>query len=284
MKIFIIFLLAAAPIAAQALTAAGLDGNVSATDLARNLTEDSRVTFTNARYTGAGSAAGTFTGGVADGLDIDAGIILSTGQIIDASGPNNAGGKTFTHNGSGDADLDGLAGAPTQDAATLEFDFIPAGNILSFRYIFASEEYNEFVNTGFNDVFGFFLDGVNLALVPASSDTVSINTINASTNASLFNDNSFSAGTPFGTQFDGFTAALQVEVPVTPQVVHHMKLVIADANDTAYDSAVFIEAGSFTTPPPSLQNIPTLSEWAMILLAVMLLLGGMAQLQRRRML
>ena len=53
----------------------------------------------------------------------------------------------------GDVDLTNLSGFPTCDATVLEFDFVPNKNRVFLQYVFASEEYNEFVNAGFADVF-----------------------------------------------------------------------------------------------------------------------------------
>ncbi|MDP0953449.1 choice-of-anchor L domain-containing protein, partial [Klebsiella pneumoniae] len=76
----------------------------------------------------------------------------------------------------------------TNDAAVLQFDFIPLGDTLKFDYVFASEEYNVYVGGGVNDVFAFLLSGpnpaggnyvdANLALLPGTTTPVSINTVN----------------------------------------------------------------------------------------------------------
>jgi len=55
------------------------------------------------------------------------------------------------------------AGFQTFDASILEFDFIPQSDTLKFNYIFGSEEYPEYVNSGYNDVFGFFISGPGIA-------------------------------------------------------------------------------------------------------------------------
>ena len=53
-----------------------------------------------------------------------------------------------------------IGNSPTiNDAAVLEFDFIAISDTILFDFVFASDEYLEFVNTAFNDVFGFFLSG-----------------------------------------------------------------------------------------------------------------------------
>ena len=105
------------------------------------------MTVSNVTFTGATVAGGTFSGGLADGLGIDSGVMLSSGDIANGIGPNDQDGAGTCNKTPGDADLDAILrqkGA-TEDAAVLEFDFVPATSNVSFRYVFASEEYNEFV-------------------------------------------------------------------------------------------------------------------------------------------
>jgi hypothetical protein len=211
------------------------------------------VTVSNVTFVGANVAGGSFTGGLADGLGIGSGVILSSGDIALATGPNTNDGVTGNNSTPGDANLNTIVGAghTTFDAAVLEFDFVPATSNVSFRYVFASEEYNEFVGA-FNDVFAFFIDGQNVALIPSTSTAVSINTVNLTSNASFYRNNDPSdlgTPTPFGTQFDGFTVVLTASATLTPNVSHHIKLVIADTDDEILDSAVFLETGSLVGQP-----------------------------------
>jgi hypothetical protein len=217
------------------------------------------VTVSNVTFTGANVAGGTFTGGLADGLGIATGVILSSGNVANAAGPNANDGITTVNMTPGDADLNAIVGVghTTFDAAVLEFDFVPTSSPVSFRYVFSSDEYNEFVGE-FNDVFAFLIDGVNVALVPSTSTPVAINTVNLGSNPAFYRNNDPSdlgTPTPFGTQFDGFTTVLTATANLTPNVSHHIKLVIADTDDTLLDSAVFLEAASFQagqTPTPTI--------------------------------
>jgi hypothetical protein len=214
------------------------------------------ISFSNLSYTGGISSSGTFTGGLSAGLDFDTGIILTTGLASDAPGPNRNGNSLETSgsgefsnseastnlNGDGDANLNALAGYPTQDATVLKFDFTSTGVNGSFTYIFASEEYINFENTKFNDVFAFFLDGNNIALLP-DRNAVSINNVNSVDNPTLFRRNVNPA--PFDIQYDGFTIALTANLTNLTPGMHTLKLAIADGSDGLLDSAVFIQAGSF---------------------------------------
>lgn len=130
-------------------------------------------------------------------------------------------------------------------------------NSLFFNFVFASEEYNQFVGS-FNDVFGFFLDGSNIALLPGNIP-VSINNVNLNTNSNLYINNSVTPGAdgpvvpdPRDTQYDGFTTVLTAQATGLSPGDHTISIQIADALDHVLDSGVFIQAGSFSgTPPPS---------------------------------
>ncbi|MEM1366955.1 MAG: Calx-beta domain-containing protein [Cyanobacteria bacterium P01_H01_bin.15] len=207
------------------------------------------VTFTNVSFTGSDMSAGTFSNGTAQGIGIEQGIILSSGDVESASGPNLipfASTEFFTP---GDEDLNRILdpgpGDPldrTNDGAVLEFDFIPSSNQISFEYVFASEEYNEFVGSQFNDVFGFFLNGENIALIPETTDAVAINSVNRNLNSDFFRDNDPAQRL---VSYDGLTTVLTAQADVNVGQVNRIKLVIADTIDFIYDSAVFLRRGSF---------------------------------------
>lgn len=191
-------------------------------------------------------------------LGLDSGMLITTGDIALAIGPNNSGSAGVNNNNPGDS-LAGtlIPGYTTHDATVFEFDFIPlAETILAFEFVFASEEYPEYVNSSFNDVFGFFISGPgyngaeNIAIIPGSMIPVSIDNVNVSTNSQYYVDNT--SGTTL--QYDGFTTPIQIIAPVSPLQQYHFKIVIADAGDGVYDSGVFIQAGSFagvSSPPAS---------------------------------
>jgi uncharacterized repeat protein (TIGR01451 family) len=214
------------------------------------------VTVSNVTYTGANEAGGTFSGGTGV-VGFEDGIILSSGTLGNVVGPNVDDGITTSHAGPGDEDLDTLSGFTTNDAAVLEFDFVPDDSSLSFRYVFASDEYNEFVNSAFNDVFAFFVNGVNCATV--EDDPVSINTINNGnpfgtdprSHPELYINNDLDdGGGTIDTEMDGLTVVLTCQVAVAQGESNHMKLAIADASDFSLDSNVFLEGGSLTTLDP----------------------------------
>jgi hypothetical protein len=232
-------------VSASAVTTKDMAAGLTADQIAQLLT-GAGVTITNAKVTGAQNAIGSFTGGGADGFSIDAGVILSSGDIKTAAGPNTSESTTGSLGTAGDAGLDTLvAPLKTHDAVILEFDAVTVSNSFSIRYIFASEEYKEFVGSQFNDVFAFFVDGQNIALVPGSSEPVAVNTINHIQNSALYKDNP-AASNFFGSSFDGFTTELIASAFVDPGVSHHIRLAIADTSDAVLDSAVFIAQGGIS--------------------------------------
>lgn len=249
-------------VSASAVTTKDLaTGGVTADDLVKALT-GAGVTITNVKITGANTAIGTFTGGAADGLDVDAGVLMSTGNISTAAGPNLSEGTTGSLGQPGDAGLDGLvAPLKTHDAIVLEFDAVTSTSTFSIRYVFASEEYKEFTGSQFNDVFAFFVDGQNIALVPGSNQPVSVNTINNIQNTGLYRDNP--AGTDdFGTSFDGFTSELIAVATVDSGVTHHIRLAIADTSDSALDSAVYLAQGGISGTGVASAVVPDLRQFA----------------------
>lgn len=127
------------------------------------------VIVNNVTYQGVANSLATFSG--SSGLGISNGIYFGTGEFSTVANPSTYF-MSDPNSGPGDIDLQAIAGGTTQDAAVLEFDFKVQGDSVKFNFVFASEEYNDFVNTGFNDVFAFFISGPgitgsqNIALVP----------------------------------------------------------------------------------------------------------------------
>ena len=204
-------------------------------------------------YKGATAAAGTFTGGVDAGIGIESGIILSTGAVLDALGPHqneadeaNSTDDTTTYNRrAGDSLLSKLAGKFTFDASVLSIDFVTNTGDLYMNLVFASEVYDEFVTVGYNDVFIFLLDETNIAMVPDTDQPVAIDSINLTTNPTHFVGNTYD-GAIHDIEYDGFTRVLTAQALDIGPDQQTIKLAIADAGDPHLDSAVFVEAGTFS--------------------------------------
>lgn len=156
----------------------------------------------NVTYTGPHASVGYFKSGN-NAIGVESGILLSTGKIAEATGPNNSPWTTtsFTPVKSktrpkGDRDLNRISKSVTYDVCILEFDFIPFNNRIVFSYVFGSEEYPEYVGSRYNDVFGFIVDGeklhhVNLATVPKTLLPVTVNNINSKQNKGFYIDNDY---------------------------------------------------------------------------------------------
>ena len=249
---------------AQPITVAPAVTNSDVQNYVQNVLLGSCVTASNVTFNGTANAAGTFDGS-ATAFGLNSGIVLTTGRAVLSIGPDNSNSLGFNNVGTGDPDLTVLAsGFSTYDASILQFDFIPQSDTLRFNYIFGSEEYPEYVNSGYNDVFGFFISGPgfsgpffggaeNIAVLPGTSIPVAIDNVN----------NGYSATEPAtgpcdncayyvnntngpAVQYDAHTVVLTATAVVVPCQTYHIKIAVADAGDGALDSGVFLEAGSFT--------------------------------------
>lgn len=234
-----------------------VNGTLTPQELVQTILIGNGVSASNITYTGAPVAIGMFNSSNSN-VGFNTGILLTTGTIANAIGPNNSGNTGTDNFRPGDSDLNTLVTVTTQDAAVLEFDFVPASDTLRFNYVFASEEYIEWVNSSFNDVFGFFISGpgisgpfsnnaMNIALIPGTTTPVSINNVNHLQNTNYFINNSTPPPPATAIQYDGFTTPLTAQAIVQCGETYHIKLAIADAGDGTYDSGVFLEAGSFGT-------------------------------------
>ena len=196
---------------------------------------------------------------------ISSGLLLTTGNAIAAQGPNNSTNLSnnlpATASVASDPHLNILAAGTVTNGVVLEFDFIPTGDTLNFRYIFGSEEYPEWSPSTFNDVFGFFLwgpgitgpyvlagypNGANIATIPGGIP-VTINNVGDASNTQyyVFNDNGSTYGNAI--QYDGTTVLLTASASVQCNQTYHIKLAISNVSDQAYDSGVFLEANSFSS-------------------------------------
>ena len=251
--------------------------DLSPADLAAALVaQNAGITTENVSFTGDERAGGAFSGGEGI-LGFSQGIILGTGEVDNVVGPNDSPQTSADFGTSGDEQLDELAEGTTADAASLEFEFdVPDGvDRVTFDYIFGSEEYNEFVGSQFNDVFAFYVNGENCAVIenpenPGETFPVSINSINnGQPDTEPTNPEQYVNNDPFdvdvdgeavpqdeleNTEMDGFTTELQCIAEVQPGETNTMRLAIADTGDTAYDSWVLLQAGSLSAPPKEPQE------------------------------
>lgn len=251
-----------------------VDTSYTADFLVNKVLLGSGVLVGNVKFTGEKHAISSYYDETKQ-LGIDKGILLTSGNAYYALGPNKSPRTGWASSAFGDDELEAIARGKTWDAAVLEFDFVTVSENLSFRYVFASEEYLEYVGSKFNDVFGFFISGpdiekINIARLPDEITPITVNTVNNELNSQYYIDNTYYNTTdPFvwdvrnrkvitnenylkeeippkyNTQFDGFTHVLEAHCKVIPNQVYHIKMAIADVGDGILDSGVFLEGGSF---------------------------------------
>ena len=216
-----------------------------------------------------------FFNGVNTNLGLDSGIVMSTGDIADLD-PTSFGGGNTPMNTNTDPDLLNVANSVPPlinqpffvsgifDVATIEFDFIPTSDTVSFNYVFGSNEYLTWVNSEYNDVFGFFISGpgitgpysspagfpngsINIATVPNSIPPlpITISSVNNVLNSQYYIDNQFTF--PQTVSCNGFTTLFNATTIVQCGETYHIRLALADGSDSSLDSWVFLEAGSFSS-------------------------------------
>ncbi|WP_432672670.1 choice-of-anchor L domain-containing protein [Flavobacterium sp. SM2513] len=208
---------------------------------------------------------------------ISSGIVLSTGNAANAGGPNpstSSEGNTMAWSNANDADLNAAMLAATgiplisRNTTKLEFDFTSQNEFMSFNFLFASEDYGTYQCFD-QDAFAFLLTDLttgittNLAIVPGTLLPISVTTIRSdqyNSSCPSMNNAFFDAvysevlseglGIFSPTNFSGQTALMTASSSVIPDNPYHIKMVIADRGSITYDSAVFIQAGSFSSGPP----------------------------------
>lgn len=227
------------------------------------------VEATNVVFTGSPVQIGEITGFDPADFPIEAGLILSTEVANNPANVDDGCVDEFIDDNlevSGDNDLLTIANSvppligqnfsvgSVNDVCAIEFDFVATGDTIRFNYVFGSDEYLEWINSQYNDIFGFFLSGpgingpyaddaINLAEVPGSDPqlAITISSVNNATNAAYYIDN---PGNDVLCQ-DGYTVKLTAESEVECGETYHIKLAIADGSDTALESIVILESGSF---------------------------------------
>ncbi len=225
--------------------------------------KESNLIIKSATYKGARQSIGLFSNPLKN--IIPKGLILSTGNVYDAIGPHILVNKGTQTSPAGDTDLEKIAAGKTYDAAVLDICFTSLSDSISFNFFFASNEYPDFVDKGVNDVFAFFLCNQelklkkNMAVIGPTEIPITINKINDHRNSGYFLNNlvwndenieKFKSDKDAGAlsyifNFNGMTTLLHAGSKVIPGKEYHLKIAIADVGDRIFDSAVFLEAGSF---------------------------------------
>lgn len=258
-KIYLLFLLVCGSASAQYIST---DETRTPTDLIEDILINSGcASVTNVSVSGGNFATGEKSWGYfnANGsaFPFGEGVILSTGKIVNAQGPNtfisdDGGGMGW----GGDSDLNtALNISNSLNTTVLEFDFIPLGNKISFDYIFSSEEYHGTATCTYSDGFAFLLKEVgtpnyqNLALIPNTNIPVKVTSVHPDIPGGCTAQNEQYFGSfndaSHPTNYNGQTEILTAEASVIPGRSYHIKLVIADEGNYRYDSAIFLKGSSF---------------------------------------
>lgn len=255
-----------------------ITSGITPANLVQNVLIGNGVSASNISFTGDANQIGQFNG-INSTIGLSGGIVIASGDVNTIPTPN----PSTDYFGAGDPDLLTIAQSvttnpdagfitSTNDAAILEFDFVPQGDTVSFSFVFASEEYLTYVNSSFNDVFGFFLSGpgitgpyaapaafpngsINLAAVPGSNPPlpITISTIYPPGDYDFdgmtdpgFNEQYYIDNPTDNTHgLNGFTTPLSIGFDVICGETYHFKFAVADCQDGVLDTDVFFEAGSF---------------------------------------
>ena len=228
-----------------------IDRNASAVQMAQEIFGDG-VTVVSASYTGDRDSSGIYSDGdsISPGVTPgDTGVMLSTGDLrsftnnswwqsnlssnttSSSSGPNNV------------AEFNAAAGTNTYDAAYLDVDFIPTGDVMTMQFVFASEEYPEYASGAYQDFVGVWINGTQVDLEVGDGD-IDPNNLNAGSNGNLFVDNT---GDQYNTEMDGFTITMTLTIPVNAGQVNSIRIGVADVVDSNYDSTLLIAGNSVQT-------------------------------------
>lgn len=253
----------------------------TAADLVNSVLVGGGVSVSNVRFNNdagvlnetTGAQLGTFTNNLSGfpGLTFSEGLILATGDVSVATGPNEYyteyllglpfyydGASAPVENSMSCNELSQIVNSTIVYPAVLEFDFMTTADVVTFNYVFASEEYPEFVGESYNDVFGFFVTDLttnqtsNVALIPGTNTAITINNVNASSNSQYYH--TVADGSSW-MEYDAFVGPLAATFSVVPCRWYHIKLAISNVSDAAYDSAVFLQAQSFIANATAAQTI-----------------------------
>lgn len=260
-KIYYLILLLSSTIFSQTITVD--DSGYTPSDLVTLLLGNSCTEVSNINVSSTQSVAYFNQNGST--FPISEGIIIRNGQAVLTQGLYNNTNLSTQINTNGDAYLQTISNNSGQsagitDVAFLEFDFIPLSNNFSFNFLFASNEYGQY-QCGFSDVFAFELINLstsvstNLAVIPGTSTPVTVKDIrNSANNPSCSSANPSFFGVynvtnpPASTlNMRGHTIVMNASSAVIPNTSYRIRLVIGDYNDSGFDSAVFLAAGSFET-------------------------------------
>ena len=282
MKRILVFVALLLPLLSQAqnITVTSAQGQNITTFVEQHLKGNgvyiTNVKFNNVQGNITSPQIGTFNCNGFPYLQMDQGVVMTTGNVSVAAGPNNSGGQyvqVSPHYQDPMSQMAALVSDPLTSCATLDFDFVSISPYITLNYCFGSEEYDEYVWSTYNDVFAFFVTGPNpnnpqstmtknIAIIPHTVSAtnpngiaVAINTVNGKTeaenpSAGHYHYSEFYVHNDYntGVQYDAFTQKLSANATLLPCTQYHMHISICNVYDKMLDSGVFLEEGSFNSP------------------------------------
>ena len=211
----------------------------------------------------ANGQVGTFNVTDDSDLNMDKGLVLSTGSVLEIPQPSDAfASNIFCGLSCSDDDLNMLSllygnGEEAQDACIVEMDVLAASEELTFEYVFGSEEYPVFIapGTAFNDIFAFLVSGPGIVGDPNIGDKLNVATlpdgtfiqiedVNHSENWQYYRNNANSQSIVYGgltSDSLGVKKSLTARVPTQPCQTYKLKFAIADRGDSSYDSGFLFQ-------------------------------------------
>ncbi len=223
---------------------------------------------------------GTFNNNGFTSFPFTTGLVMTTGAVTIAAGPNNTTSASSSTGVNSYTDqvlnTSGLPTSTLNNCAALDFNFLAYADTFNFNYVFGSEEYPNYACSSYNDIFAFFLTGPdpvtnvvttrNVAIIPGSVTAanpdgipVTINSVNAgagsagSASTAGCYSGTYSAyyiNNPAGSngiQYNGYTTQLSAEGRILACQPYSMHLAVCNSGDNSYDSGVFLEEQSFHT-------------------------------------
>lgn len=160
--------------------------------------------------------------------------VLSTGKTANINTPDQST-ETSTI-------LGGPKNAQNGDLTQLKLRLhVPAdANCAAIDFAFYTEEYPNFFNTLYHDVFTAELGGSNLAIV-GSEIVAPLNFAVAPDGGLISSQTMFGLSGNTGTTYGGATPLLTARTPITPGITTEFVFSIQDLGDPIYDSTVFLD-------------------------------------------
>ncbi|MBI4646796.1 MAG: choice-of-anchor L domain-containing protein [Bacteroidia bacterium] len=219
----------------------------------------------NVTYCGDNTAVGYFTTGQISGFET--GIIMGSGPVDAISGVDEGDNIDYDcitepgiYNDMSSISASNGGSTSIYDMNVIEFDFVPSSDTTIFKFVFASEEYDAYECTAYNDVFAFFVSGpgisgpysdnaINVALVPGTSTPITISTINNDPSCCVGCNTYYTDVVPSEQLWvQGMTLPIEaVMAGLTPCETYHIKFVVCDAGDGVLNTFVFFQGSSFTS-------------------------------------